>query len=50
METIRNACNSASEKVKETFSGASKEANKETAKDSNLSATTRAKAAGDAIG
>jgi hypothetical protein len=50
MDQIRAACNSASEKVKETFSGASKEANKEVAKDSNLSASTRVKAAGDAVG
>jgi hypothetical protein len=50
MDKITDACKAASDKVKETFAGSSKEANKEAAKDSNLSAGTRAQAAVDAAG
>jgi hypothetical protein len=50
MEKISDACKAGTEKVKETFSGASKEANKETAKDSSQSAGTRVGAAMNAAG
>ncbi|CAF0719665.1 unnamed protein product [Adineta ricciae] len=50
MEKITDACKAGVEKVKEAVSGSSKEANKEIAKDSNLSVGTRAEAAVDAVG
>ena len=50
MEKITDACKAGVEKVKEAVSGSSKEANKEVAKDSDLSAGTRAQAAVDAVG
>ncbi|KAF4981121.1 hypothetical protein FZEAL_3028 [Fusarium zealandicum] len=50
MDSIKNAANMAGEKVQEVTSGASKEGNKEVAKDSNASIGTRAGAAKDAIG
>merc|ERR1712032_143243 len=50
METIKNTVNAATEKASELTSGASKEANKEVAKDSNASLSTRATAAKDALG
>ncbi len=50
MDKITDACKAGAEKVKETISGSSKEANKEMAKDSNLSAGTRVGAAMDAAG
>jgi len=46
----RNAANYVSETVQETASGASKEANKNVAKDSDASLGTRASAAKDALG
>lgn len=46
----RNAANYVSETVQETASGASKEANKSVAKDSDASLGTRASAAKDALG
>lgn len=50
MDKITDACKSGVEKVKEVVSGSSKEANKEIAKDSNLSTSTRVGAAIDAAG
>jgi hypothetical protein len=50
MDKITEACKSGAEKVKETVSGSSKEANKEVAKDSNQSAGTRVGAAINAAG
>ena len=50
MDTIKNAANFASDKVNETISGASKETNKQVAKDSDAKIGTRVQAAGDAIG
>ncbi|CAO1613665.1 unnamed protein product [Parajaminaea phylloscopi] len=49
MQTVKDTINSVSEKAQETMSGASKEANKEVAKDSDASLSTRATAAKDAI-
>ncbi|KAI0136238.1 glucose repressible protein Grg1 [Xylariales sp. AK1849] len=49
MDTIKNAANSASETVQQGISGASKEGNKQVAKDSNASTGTRASAAKDAV-
>ncbi|RMZ86011.1 hypothetical protein DV737_g182, partial [Chaetothyriales sp. CBS 132003] len=49
METAKNAVNYVSDKVSEATSGASHEANKAVAKDSNASLGTRATAAKDAI-
>ena len=49
MDTIKNTANYVSDKVKEATSGASKEANKEVAKDSNAGFETRARAGVDAI-
>ena len=48
MEKIGDAIHAGVDKVKETFSGASKEANKEVAKDSSQSASTRIQAAANA--
>jgi hypothetical protein len=45
MEKISDACKAGVEKVKETFSSSSKEANKETAMDSSQNAGTRVGAA-----
>lgn len=45
----RDTFNAASDKVNELTSGASKEANKDVAKDSDASLGTRAQAAGDAM-
>jgi hypothetical protein len=50
MDKITEACKSGVEKVKETVSGSSKEANKEVAKDSNQTVGTRIDAAKDAVG
>jgi hypothetical protein len=50
MDKITDACKSGAEKVKETFSSSSKEANKEVAKDSDASIGTRAQAAANAVG
>jgi len=50
METVKNAANYVSESVQEAASGASKEANKNVAKDSDASLGTRASAAKDALG
>jgi hypothetical protein len=50
MDKITDACKAGVEKVKETVSGSSKEANKEVAKDSSQSAGTRVGAAVDAVG
>jgi hypothetical protein len=50
MDKITDAYKAGVEKVKEAVSGSSKEANKEVAKDSNLSAGTRVGAAVDAAG
>jgi len=47
---LRNAANYVSETVQGATSTASKEANKQVAKDSNASIGTRAQAAGDAVG
>jgi len=49
MDTIKNAGNYVADKVQSTTSGASKEANKEVAKDNNAGVGTRLQAAGDAI-
>ncbi|KAF5025911.1 hypothetical protein F66182_2030 [Fusarium sp. NRRL 66182] len=49
MDSIKNAANAAGEKVNELASGASKETNKEVAKDSNAPVGTRASAAKDAL-
>jgi hypothetical protein len=46
----RNAANYVGDKVNEATSGASKEANKNVAKDSNADVSTRASAAKDALG
>lgn len=45
----RNAANYVSESIQGAGAGASKEANKQVAKDGNASLGTRAQAAGDAI-
>ncbi|KAM7204342.1 Glucose-repressible protein Grg1 [Rhypophila sp. PSN 637] len=50
MDTIKNAANFVGDKVQSATSGASKETNKEVAKDSNAGVGTRLQAAGDAIG
>jgi hypothetical protein len=50
MEKISDAYKAGTEKVKEVFSGSSKEANKDIAKDSSNSAGTRVGAAMDAAG
>ena len=50
MDTIKNAANYASDKVNEAASGASKETNKQVAKDSDAPLGTRATAAKDALG
>ncbi|KAL6248957.1 hypothetical protein RBB50_004020 [Rhinocladiella similis] len=50
MDTIKNTANFVSDKVNEATSGASKEANKNVAKDSDASLGTRASAAKDALG
>ncbi|PWN89907.1 hypothetical protein FA10DRAFT_285625 [Acaromyces ingoldii] len=50
MESIKSGINAVSDKVQETTAGASKEANKETAKSDNASLGTRASAAKDAVG
>ena len=46
----RSAANYVGDKVNEATSGASKEANKSVAKDSNADVSTRATAAKDAVG
>ncbi|KIW98425.1 uncharacterized protein Z519_00085 [Cladophialophora bantiana CBS 173.52] len=48
MESVKNAANYVGDKVQEATSGASKEANKNVAKDSDASLGTRASAAKDA--
>ncbi|GAO17421.1 uncharacterized protein UV8b_06146 [Ustilaginoidea virens] len=50
MDTVKQAANYVSETVQGAVSGASHEANKEVAKDSNVSAGTRLSAAKDAVG
>ncbi|KAK5077191.1 hypothetical protein LTS08_006119 [Lithohypha guttulata] len=50
MESVKNAANYVSDKAGEMTSGASKEANKNVAQDSNASLGTRASAAKDAAG
>ncbi|KAK4943200.1 Glucose-repressible protein [Elasticomyces elasticus] len=50
MDTIKNTVNYVTESIQGAGSTASKEANKNVAKDSNASISTRAQAAGDAIG
>jgi hypothetical protein len=50
METVKNAVNYVSETVQQGVSATSKEANKEVAKDSNATLSTRATAAKDALG
>ncbi|KAH0846977.1 Glucose-repressible protein [Fonsecaea pedrosoi] len=50
MDTIKNTANYVGDKVNEVTSGASKEANKNVAKDSDASLGTRASAAKDAVG
>ncbi|EOO01498.1 putative glucose-repressible protein [Phaeoacremonium minimum UCRPA7] len=49
MDTIKQAGNYVSDKVQSATHGASKEANKETAKDSNAPVGTRAEAGYDAL-
>ncbi|KAI4151267.1 MAG: hypothetical protein LQ340_003594 [Diploschistes diacapsis] len=49
MESIKNAANYVSDKAQETTAGASKEANKNVAKDSDASLGTRASAGKDAV-
>ncbi|CAL5874346.1 uncharacterized protein PFLUO_LOCUS8642 [Penicillium psychrofluorescens] len=49
METIKNAANYVSESVQGAGSEASKEANKNVAKDSGANVSTRASAAKDAV-
>ncbi|TLD29319.1 hypothetical protein PspLS_03578 [Pyricularia sp. CBS 133598] len=49
MDTVKNAANYVSETVQSATSGASKEANKEVAKDNNASLGTRAEAGIDAL-
>ncbi|KAL4802479.1 glucose-repressible protein Grg1 [Aspergillus unguis] len=49
METIKNAANYVSETVQSAGATASKEVNKEVAKDNNADLTTRATAAKDAL-
>ncbi|KIV79266.1 hypothetical protein PV11_06834 [Exophiala sideris] len=50
MDAIKNTVNYVSESIQGAGSTASKEANKNVAKDSNANISTRAQAAGDAIG
>ncbi|KIX10545.1 uncharacterized protein Z518_01628 [Rhinocladiella mackenziei CBS 650.93] len=50
MEPIKNAANYVGDKVNEATSGASKDANKNVAKDSDAPLGTRADAAKDAVG
>ncbi|KAF4434764.1 glucose repressible grg1 [Fusarium acutatum] len=50
MESLKQAGNYVAETVQQATSGASKEANKEVAKDSNVPISTRATAAKDALG
>merc|ERR1712225_37034 len=50
MESVKDAANYVGDKASELTSGASKEANKNVAKDSNADASTRATAAKDALG
>jgi len=49
METIKNAANYVSESIQGTGAEASKEANKNVAKDSGANVSTRASAAKDAL-
>ena len=49
METVKNAADYVSDKVQSTTSGASKEANKDVAKDNNASLGTRFEAGKDAV-
>ncbi|KAJ5489266.1 Glucose-repressible protein [Penicillium diatomitis] len=49
METVKNTVNYVAESIQGTGAEASKEANKQTAKDSNASIGTRANAAVDAL-
>ncbi|EWZ40402.1 hypothetical protein FOCG_13618 [Fusarium oxysporum f. sp. radicis-lycopersici 26381] len=50
MESLKQAGNYVAETVQQATSGASKEANKEVAKDGNVPISTRATAAKDALG
>ncbi|KJZ80552.1 Glucose-repressible protein [Hirsutella minnesotensis 3608] len=50
MESIKQGANYVAETVQQATSGASKEANKQVAKDSDASIGTRASAAKDALG
>jgi len=50
MDSIKQGANFVSEKAKEATSGASKETNKQVAKDSDASLGTRASAAKDTVG
>ncbi|MCJ1257754.1 Glucose-repressible protein [Lignoscripta atroalba] len=50
MDTVKNAANYVSDSVSSATAGASKEANKNVAKDDNASLGTRASAAKDAVG
>ena len=49
MDTIKNAGNYVSDKITSTAHGASKEANKEVAKDNNAGIGDRVQAAGNAL-
>jgi len=50
MDTVKDSLNYVGDKAQELTSGASKEANKNVAKDSDASLGTRASAAKDAVG
>jgi hypothetical protein len=50
MDTVKNAANFVSDKANQAVSGASKETNKQVAKDSDAPLGTRASAAKDAVG
>lgn len=50
MDTIKNAANYVGDKAKEATSGASKETNKQVAKDGDAPLGTRMSAAKDAVG
>ncbi|CAG7554938.1 unnamed protein product [Fusarium equiseti] len=50
MESIKQGANYVAETIQQATAGASKETNKEVAKDSNASLSTRATAAKDAMG
>ncbi|KAL6700069.1 glucose-repressible protein Grg1 [Trichoderma pleuroticola] len=50
MDSIKQGANYVGEKVQQATSGASKETNKQVAKDSNAPVGTRASAAKDALG